>query len=161
MKYSIAFKENVVRRILPPNNESVREVSKEIGVSENSIYIWIKKVKEGTLNNDGDVYPSKRQPKEKLRLLLEGKKVADEKQGEWLRKNGLHTEHLNQFEQEIREIVTDKSEKQKDENKRLKSENKDLKKELRRKDKALAEMAALLTLKKKADAIWGEDEDDL
>jgi hypothetical protein len=35
----------------------------------------------------------------------------------------------------------------------------ELEKELRRKDKALAETAALLVLKKKAQAIW-EDEDD-
>lgn len=160
MKYSIAFKENAVRRILPPNNESVRAVAKEIGVSENSIYIWIKKLKEGTLGKDGDVYPSKRQPKEKLRLLLEGKNFPDENRGEWLRKNGLHSEHLHQFEQELREIVEDKSEKQKEENRQLKSEVKDLKKELRRKEKALAEMAALLTLKKKANEIWGDNEDD-
>ena len=150
MRYSLAFKEKVVKRILPPNDESVRVVAKEIGVSENSIYIWIKKLKEGTLGKDGDVYPSKRQPKEKLRLLLEGKNIPDENQGEWLRKNGLHSEHLHQaFEQELREIVEDKSEKQKEEKRQLKSEVKDLKKELRRKEKALAEMAALLTLKKK------------
>jgi len=35
-----------------------------------------------------------------------------------------------------------------------------LKKELRRKDKALAETAALLVLQKKVRAIWGNDEDD-
>ncbi len=160
MKYSIAFKETVVRRILPPNNESVNAVAKDIGLSVNSIYIWIKKLREGRLNKDGDVYPSKRRPKEKLRLLLEGKVISDENQGEWLRTNGLHSEHLHQFEQEIREIVEDKSEKQKKETRHLKSEVKDLKKDLRRKEKALAEMAALLTLKKKADEIWGEREDD-
>lgn len=160
MRYSLSFKENVVKRILLPNNESVRAVAKDIGISENTIYIWIKKMKEGKLIKDGDVYPSKRQPKEKLRLLLEGKNIPEEKQGEWLRKNGLHSEHLHQFEQELREIVEDKSEKQKEENKQLKYENKELKKELRRKDKALAEMAALLTLKKKANEIWGDDEDD-
>ena len=126
MKYSLAFKEKIVRKILPPNNESVRAVSRESGIPENSIYIWIRKVKEGTLIKDGDVYPSMRQPKEKLRLILEGKNVPEEQQGEWLRKNGLHTEHLHQFEQEIREIVEDKSEKQKEERRRLKAENKKL-----------------------------------
>jgi len=35
-----------------------------------------------------------------------------------------------------------------------------LEKELRRKDKALAETAALLVLRKKANAIWGEIEDE-
>jgi transposase len=43
--------------------------------------------------------------------------------------------------------------------KSLRSENKALKKELNRKDKALAETAALLVLQKKVKAIWGDDED--
>ena len=34
----------------------------------------------------------------------------------------------------------------------------ELERELRRKEKALAEAAALLVLRKKADAIWGTDE---
>ena len=36
----------------------------------------------------------------------------------------------------------------------------ELEKELRRKDKALAETAALLVLKKKAQEIWGDEDDD-
>jgi hypothetical protein len=36
-----------------------------------------------------------------------------------------------------------------------------LEKELRRKDKALAETAALLVLKKKAQEIWGDEDDDM
>ena len=44
--------------------------------------------------------------------------------------------------------------------KKLKAINKKLKVDLNRKDKALAEASALLILKKKADSIWGEDEED-
>ena len=36
----------------------------------------------------------------------------------------------------------------------------ELEKELRRKDKALAEAAALLVLQKKAQALWGDEDDD-
>ena len=43
--------------------------------------------------------------------------------------------------------------------KNLKHENKVLKKELNRKEKALAETAALLVLQKKVHEIWGSDED--
>jgi transposase-like protein len=160
MRYSLAFKQKAVRRILPPNDESVRSVSRDVGVTENSLYQWLKKAKDGTLGKDGDVSPSSRGAKEKLKLLLEGKVIPEEHQGEWLRKNGLHSEHLHQYEQEIRDIVEDKSDKQKEETRRLKNENKELKKELHRKEKALAEMAALLTLKKKANAIWGDSEED-
>ena len=48
-------------------------------------------------------------------------------------------------------------------NKELKEsekERKKLEKELARKEKALAETAALLVLRKKADAIWGDPEDE-
>ena len=43
--------------------------------------------------------------------------------------------------------------------KNLKHENKVLKKALNRKEKALAETAALLVLQKKVHEIWGSDED--
>jgi len=61
---------------------------------------------------------------------------------------------------ELREIVTEKEKKQREELAELKRKNKELERELRRKDKALAETAALLALKKRAEAIWGDDEDD-
>ena len=160
MRYSLAFKQSVLRRILPPNTESVNEVSAELGISANTIYQWLKKARTSTLERDGEISPNRRGPKEKLKLLLEGMKVAEEKRGEWLRENGLHSEHLHQFEQEIRDIVTDKNEKRKEEIRNLKKRNKELERELHKKEKALAEMAALLTLKKKASAIWGEKEDD-
>lgn len=50
---------------------------------------------------------------------------------------------------------TDKSKK--DENAQLRKENKNLKKELARKDKALAEAAVLLTLKKNYQALFKDD----
>ena len=46
-------------------------------------------------------------------------------------------------------------------NKQLKAENKALKKEINRKDKALAETAALLVLQKKVQEIWGSNEVNL
>ena len=57
-------------------------------------------------------------------------------------------------------MVEDKNHAEKLEKKQLIQENKQLKKELRKKEKALAEMAALYTLKKKAEALWGDEEDD-
>ncbi len=49
--------------------------------------------------------------------------------------------------------------KNQSETKALRQENKALKKELNRKDKALAETAALLVLQKKVHAIWGTNAD--
>ena len=55
---------------------------------------------------------------------------------------------------------SEKEYKLRNEMKALQKENEQLKKDLRRKDKALAETSALLVLKKKANLIWGDLEDD-
>lgn len=161
MKYSTGFRNNIIKQVLPPENKSISKVSIESGVSEQTIRNWIFKLKAGNLDPiEGEVSPLQRSPTEKMSLLLESKKLQDDELGQWLRKNGLHSEHLALWEQELREVVTDNSQKDKktilDQKKKIKA----LEKELNRKEKALAEMAALMTLKKKADAIWGEEEDD-
>ncbi|MEQ6378791.1 IS3 family transposase, partial [Bacillaceae bacterium S4-13-56] len=62
-----------------------------------------------------------------------------------LNANGLETNHTKQLNQELKEE---------------KRKAKTLEKDLRKKEKALAEAAALLLLRKKAQAIWGDQEDE-
>lgn len=95
-----------------------------------------------------------------MSLIFESKSLSPEAKGEWLRKNGIHSEHLVLWEQELRDQVNNKASKDKETIKKLKKKNRDLEKELERKEKALAEMAALMVLKKKAEAIWGDEEAD-
>jgi len=161
MKYSKRIKSSVMKKILPPENRSVPDVAKEIGISEQTIYNWKKMAKNGTLALDAEtVSPVSLNRLEKFSLLLEGKGIDEKNTGAWLREKGLHSEHLNLWEQELQDILKDKDTKYREENTRLKKEKRELEKELRRKDKALAEVAALLTLKKKAHEIWGDREDD-
>jgi cell division septum initiation protein DivIVA len=69
--------------------------------------------------------------------------------------------HLEQWKQEsIKGDSVKPSARLSAEIRDLKRENASLKKELQRKDMALAETAALLVLKKKADSIWGEPKGD-
>jgi len=160
MKYSKRFKETVLRKVLPPENRSIPEVAKELGISDQTIYNWKKMLENGEALLDEDSSPSSIGRVEKFNLLLEGKTISEEESGKWLREKGLHSEHLNLWEQELKDILKDKETELKHENAKLKKANKELEKELRRKEKALAEVAALLTLKKKAAEIWGEKEDD-
>lgn len=53
-----------------------------------------------------------------------------------------------------------KSRQERDEEKAVKKRIKQLERELQRKNAALAETAALLVLRKKAEALWGKDEDE-
>lgn len=160
MRYSLSFKEALVKKVLPPENAPLSQVAGEAGIANQTLRNWLNKAKEGTLKNDNGVSGNRRSPREKLNLVIESRSLDEADQGRWLREKGLHSEHLNQFEQEIRDLVEDNKYTEKQEIKNLKKVNRKLKKELERKEKALAEMAALYTLKKKAEEIWGVSEDD-
>ncbi len=160
MGYSIGFKESQVKKILPPSNRSIKEVSLESGVSAPTLRNWITKAKEGTLNKNNTVNSANRSAREKLNLVIESKTLSEDEEGRWLREKGLHSEHITLYEQELRDMVENKKDSEKTINKKLKLENKRLEKELKRSQAALAEMAALYTLKKKADELWGDKEDD-
>ena len=99
-------------------------------------------------------------PSERFVLLLESKSIAPDKLGEWLRIHGLHSEHLALWEQELTDTMSDKDKNEKAELVALRKENRSLKKELARKEKALAEAAVLITLKKKYPNLFGQDEED-
>ena len=79
--------------------------------------------------------------------------------GEYLRRNGILKEELQSWSETAKNSLSE-NKVQSSELAALKKENKELQKELRRKEKALAETAALLVLSKKAQAIWGEPGDD-
>ncbi len=157
MGYSTALRDGILRRVLPPERQSVTQVATEFGVSAPTIYKWIKAAEHGILGTGVESGPKGRPAAEKLTLLLEASALSDDNRGEWLRENGLHEEHLQLWEQEMREIVNDKQQNLQEENRQLKKANKALEKELQRKEKAIAELATLLTLKKKADEIFERD----
>jgi transposase-like protein len=161
LRYSSRIRQAVLRKVLPPQSLAVRDVALEFGISEQSIIGWLKLVKEGKLTAEAeDAGPRYKAASEKLALLLESKLVDPDRRGEWLREKGLHSEHLTLWEQELRELMDDKATNGKAEFQALKKRNRQLEKELERKNMALAELAALMTLKKKADEIWGANEGD-
>lgn len=160
MRYSNGFRQSIMKRVVPPACQPVKEVSLEVGISEQTIRNWMEKAKSGRLDvADGEIAPGDRQASEKLKLVIESKGIEPERMGEWLRGQGLHSEHIALWEQELATIVADKDDATKAENQLLKKKLKETERELARKEKALAELAALLALKKKAAAIWGDDEE--
>jgi transposase len=77
----------------------------------------------------------------------------------WCRENGLYKEQLAAWKAAF-ESMSSEPPSSKVEMAAVLKKNRALQKELDRKDKALAETAALLALSKKARAIWGSDEDN-
>lgn len=160
MHYSIEFKKAAIQKYLSRGNRTVNEILEDIGISSPTLYQW----RDELAKVDGmkkQTKPKDRPPKEKLKLLMEYETFPVEKRGEYLRKNGLHEDHLKDWRQQIEAALS--SSFQKAERSELQAEQrktKQLEKELRRKEKALAEASALLILKKKADLIWGTGEED-
>lgn len=160
-RYSAQFRNNVVRKLLPPQSKTVGEVAAEFGISTATIYGWKAKMKDGTLQvDDGAQGARHRQLTEKFSLLLESRGLADEELGSWLRENGLHSEHLSVWEQEVREAMTKGEQQAREELREAKKQLKKQQRELDRKEKALAELAAIVTLQKKTELLFRDQQDD-
>ena len=159
--YSAQFRNNVLRKLLPPQGKSVGEVAREFGLSTATIYGWKAKMNDGTLEvDDGAQGARHRQLSEKFSLLLESRGLAEDELGTWLRDNGLHSEHLSVWEQEVREAMTKGEEQAREELREAKKQIKRQQKELERKEKALAELAAVVTLQKKTELLFRDHQDD-
>jgi len=158
-KYSEEFIESILVKVLPPQNRSKRDVAAEAGITSRTINNWLNRAREGT-SKSIIIPPESKTVNEKISLVFESKSISPAKLPKWLREKGLHSEHIQLWEQEFRALGQTSKNRDSKETKELKLKYKKVKKELLRKEKALAEMAALLTLKKKAHAIWGDDEDD-
>ena len=96
---------------------------------------------------------------EKYAVMIEAASLPDEDLGAFLREKGLHQANLTQWRQEMLAGLGKskvRSLKPSAETRRIR----ELERELARKEKALAEAAALLILKKKAQALWGDEDDN-
>ena len=101
--------------------------------------------------------PEDYNPSEKLDALLEYSGIPQAERGEWLRKNGLTDEKISVWREICRIGLGKKPDaREAAEDKR---QIKKLEKALNRKDKALAETAALLVLQKKIAEIYGSEEE--
>ena len=162
-KYSEKLKQSMATKILTPGGPSALSLAGETGISQSTLSKWARKYKEKGGIIVGDV---QRRPKdwsriERFQAILDCEKLNTSELGLYLRKNGLTSEHIKKWKIECATGAQNPSVGRPAKNpdiKKLEKENKQLKRELHRKDKALAETAALLVLKKKAQAIWGEPE---
>ena len=163
MGYSPERKVVVLKRMLPPNNTSIRRLSQEEGISEATLHKWRAEARgKGQLLPDADAGAEGWTSRDKFAAVLETAAMNEADLAEYCRKRGvfpaqikawrLACEQANDWD---RASTAKMSQATRDDRKRVK----DLERELARKDRALAETAALLVLRKKLGAIWGGDED--
>jgi hypothetical protein len=145
---------------------SASALSREVGISQVTLSRWLRDA--GTLvgMSKSKKNPTPQSPRDwplerKLRVVLEALSLSDKDLGAFLRREGLHEAQLEEMRSAVESAL---SEKKKKPSKKSTSEAKRIKKlerELSRKEKALAEVTALLVLKKKLEAYYlGEEGGD-
>jgi transposase-like protein len=157
MFYAENFKKTMVQKLLLPGGPSVLTLSRESGVSEQSLYNWKSKYQNG-VTGEPEYHRSPRQwrDEDKYDALLEAARLTGEDLGKWLREKGLRSEHIEIWRHEMKKNLN--QQKKNTELKEARNRIKKLERELHRKDKALAEMSALVVLKKKVELLWGDEE---
>lgn len=169
-EYSETVKARMVARLLGPRAVSAAELSRESGISQATLSRWLNgaakipsvstKRERGGRASGQEAGPKaaprerRRTGADKLAIVARAAGLEDEELGAFLRREGVHLAELEQWRTLAEEALSgSKPLSPSKETRRLKAE-------LARKDKALAETAALIVLKKKVAEIWGVEDDD-
>jgi transposase len=169
VKYTDTFKNRMVQKLAMPRGPSAGGLSTEVGVPQPTLSRWLREAGRVSGEDVVPLIPHTRSPmsakrpqdwtaEEKLAVVIEAAAASEEDLGGFLRRKGLHEAQLNEWRRQVLASLGKppaRSSKRSVEARRVKQ----LEKELHRKDKALAETAALLVLQKKVQTLWGDGDD--
>ena len=151
--FSVAFKQKMVQRLTGNNAVSASQLARETGLRQQNLSRWLQDARSLP------IMAKKPKPvlrewtvEQKARVLAEGSKLDGEELTAYLEREGVKLAEYEQW----RFALDEGGAASASTNRRIRQ----LERELARKEKALAEAAALLVLKKKVATLYGEDEDD-
>lgn len=167
----------MVERLSGPGSLSATALSAEVGVSQATLSRWLKgaatvgqsmprpqdkkRRRSSAAAESATKRPQDWTAEEKLALVLEAAAVAAADLGAFLRRKGVHEAQLAEWREAATAGLRGPTKRDRKAASIEARRVRDLERELARKEKALAEAAALLVLKKKAQAIWGDEDDDM
>lgn len=175
MVYSASVRARMVRRMIGPNPTAQADLARETGIPQATLSRWCreagnlmpvprkKRTPEAATPSVDEADKPKRPQDwtalERAEVVLKASRLAPQELGEFLRSHGLHRETLREWQTALEETLSaqaPRSSRALSDAKRIR----ELERDLARKDRALAETAALLILKKKMALFWGDEEDD-
>ena len=169
-RFSQSFKEQAVEKALSrPSGTTLAEVTDSLGVGYSTMNRWMSKSRNQPWETPAqhehtgiepvtkEKRPQQWSQAERLEMVIACGALDEAGVNALCRERGIYAHHVTQWKQDF---ISGNATSERANTKCLKGEVRDLKKELNRKDKALAETAALLVLQKKVRAIWGNDEDN-
>lgn len=157
-KFSEEQKRMWVKKFLTRGNKPIEVFCRENALSGSVIYKWVHKY-----GRTDDMKPLARTPQnwtpeEKFKAVMAFDTLPVEDQGAYLRREGVHADHIEMWREKMQKSLEPEDADKRSERGELVYKILGLEKELSRKDKALAEAAAIIILKKKVDSIWGTED---
>jgi transposase len=170
MEYAENVKARMLRRMLGPDAVTATSLAQETGISQATLSRWRAAASIKGVSSTKPTQPptpetttvAKRQQDwtalERAQAVLAASALGEAELGEFLRREGLHREQLDAWKDALEEALAQpqRGRRTTSDAKRIK----ELEREVARKDKALAETAALLVLKKKMSLLLGDEADD-
>lgn len=148
--YSPEQRAQALQRVSLRGNQTIEQVADTCGVMVGTLKGWMKQAKRVVPGTDLSKPASAYSAAEQLNALLETASMDAVSLGAWCRCKGLFPHHLQAWRVALTAPRTDTSQALRE----TQRERDRLARELLRKDKALAEAAALLVLQKKFQAMF-------
>ena len=157
--YPEELKASLIARMLAPSNVNVAELARETGIPKDTLYTWRRNAHKGDAPAPGKPCDGL-SSEQKFHVVLEAASLNEIELGEYCRHKGLFPQQISAWREVCRQAhapLAPKADRRKlrDQAREIKG----LEADLRRKEKALAEAAALLVLQKKVRALWEAPED--
>jgi transposase-like protein len=158
-KHSEAFIEQALVKVYSRGDRTIKSIAQDLNVNHHTLKYWMK---NKAVTKSGAPAAREKRPQdwtaaEQLAALQETHGLSGEALQAWCRERGIFTHHLTSWKTsfcaEVKEPAMGVREMR-----TLKDEIAKLKRDVVRKDKALAEAAALLILQKKFRALWEAEE---
>jgi transposase-like protein len=158
-KYSEAFIEQALVKAYSRGSRTINSVADELNMNHHTLKYWMKNkaVAKSGAPAAREKRPQDWTAEEQLVALQETHGLSGEPLQAWCRERGIFAHHLTSWKAAFC-IDAKATAPGSREMRTLKDENGKLKRELVRKDKVLAEAAALLILQKKFRALWEDEE---
>lgn len=156
MKYSAEFIEQALVKVHSRGGRTIQSVADELGVKFETVKRWLKVhtiIRADVADRERHAHEWRRE--EQLGALLDTHALNEEELNAWCRERGIFPHHLEEWRAAF---CAGDSTKSKAPSTSSSKEIAKLQKELDRKEKALAELAALLVLQKKFQALWADEE---
>ena len=94
--YSSEFKAQIVKKMMPPNNQRVAQISRESGIHVSTLYSWKKQLQaRGFVVPAKESRPDQWDTKAKLAAIIQTASMNEAERSSYCREHGIYPEQLD------------------------------------------------------------------